>query len=206
MPSSSTPARGRPLGFDRRHAIAAATAAFWEHGYEATSISMLESATGLARSSLTNTFRTKHDLMLTCLDYYLSLVEQELVTPLHNTATDGVLALHQFFDRLDTLKHSDPGRHGCLVVNSIIDFADTKPDINQRIVRYQQLLHDGFYAALGRARHASQLVPTTPSDAANVLVALAIAINIAARADHAGDAASRTTAAAHHLITSWQRP
>lgn len=202
---SSIPGRGRPLGFDRGTATVAATAAFWKHGYEAASISILEEATGLSRSSITNTFGTKHELMLTCLDYYLDLVERELVNPLRDVAIDGVVALHQFFDRLETLKHTDPGRYGCLVVNSVTDFGDTRPDVSERIVRYQQMLQDGFCAALERARDARQLVPSIPSDAADVLVAITVAVNVAARSDHTGHAASRTTSAAHHLIISFQR-
>ena len=203
MLESPVSARGRPLGFDRETALKAATASFWQHGYEATLISTLESATGLARSSITNTFGTKHDLLLACLDSYLDILDETLLRPLHSPDIEGAGALLGFFSSLESLKFTEPGSHGCLMVNTATELSGRDPDIAPRTNRYLQLLRDGFDAALGRAR-ADGALGRAPDDAAHVLVALAITVNFVARADHGISEASRTTAAAQSLIESWR--
>jgi AcrR family transcriptional regulator len=59
--------RGRPRGYDPATALAAATDAFWEHGYQATSLDDLSAATGMNRPSLYAAFGDKRALYLAAL-------------------------------------------------------------------------------------------------------------------------------------------
>ena len=56
--------------FDHDQVLDAALQAFWEKGYEATSLNDLLEATGLARQSLYNTFGDKRGLFLASLRRY----------------------------------------------------------------------------------------------------------------------------------------
>lgn len=63
---------GRPRSFDRDAALDAAITVFWEHGYDATSISMLTKALGIGGPSIYAAFGDKQTLFIEALDRYLS--------------------------------------------------------------------------------------------------------------------------------------
>jgi AcrR family transcriptional regulator len=62
--------RGRPLSFDRDAALDRAMHVFWEHGYEAASISELTSAMGITPPSLYTAFGDKEHLFLEAIERY----------------------------------------------------------------------------------------------------------------------------------------
>ncbi len=63
-------AGGRPRGFDREEALAAAMELFWSHGYEGVSLSELTAAMGVAPQSLYAAFGSKAALYREALDRY----------------------------------------------------------------------------------------------------------------------------------------
>src|SRR6185369_2304460 len=64
--------RGRPRSFDREAALERAMLLFWEHGYEATSLSQLTSAMGISPPSLYAAFGDKQALFLETVDRYIA--------------------------------------------------------------------------------------------------------------------------------------
>ncbi|MBB5122451.1 TetR family transcriptional regulator [Streptomyces eurocidicus] len=62
--------RGRPRSFDREAALETATLAFWEHGYEATSVADLTRAMGIAPPSLYAAFGNKEALFAEVVEVY----------------------------------------------------------------------------------------------------------------------------------------
>ncbi|GHS88500.1 TetR family transcriptional regulator [Actinomycetota bacterium] len=60
----------RPRQFDEHEVLIAAREQFWHQGYEATSMSDLCAATGVASQSLYGAFGSKHDLFVRTLDEY----------------------------------------------------------------------------------------------------------------------------------------
>jgi AcrR family transcriptional regulator len=63
-------ARGRPRSFDREEALARATTAFWERGFEPTSISDLTEAIGISAPSLYAAFGDKRTLFREVVESY----------------------------------------------------------------------------------------------------------------------------------------
>ena len=61
---------GRPKTFDETAALDQAMQVFWAKGYAPTSLTDLLAATGLSKSSLYETFGSKHDLFLKALERY----------------------------------------------------------------------------------------------------------------------------------------
>jgi AcrR family transcriptional regulator len=62
--------RGRPLSFDRDAALENAMHVFWEHGYEAASVSDLTQAMGITPPSLYAAFGDKEKLFLEAIERY----------------------------------------------------------------------------------------------------------------------------------------
>jgi TetR/AcrR family transcriptional regulator, copper-responsive repressor len=80
-PPPSRP-RGRPRAYDPAQALAAATGAFWQAGYSATSLDALSEATGMNRPSLYGAFGDKRALYLQALQAYADGGQQAMRTAL----------------------------------------------------------------------------------------------------------------------------
>jgi AcrR family transcriptional regulator len=63
---------GRPLSFDRDAALHQAMLLFWQHGYEATSLSALTTAMGVTPPSIYTAFGDKKQLFLEAVKRYCS--------------------------------------------------------------------------------------------------------------------------------------
>jgi AcrR family transcriptional regulator len=70
--SCAKKSRGRPKVFDRDAALDKAMTLFWQHGYEATSLSDLVEATGAKAPTLYAEFTNKEGLFRAVLDRYIS--------------------------------------------------------------------------------------------------------------------------------------
>ena len=69
---------GRPRKAEPEVALAAAMNAFWEKGYESTSMSDLTEATGFHKASLYKTFGDKHHLFFSALKLYFKKSSKDL--------------------------------------------------------------------------------------------------------------------------------
>ncbi|CAM3355259.1 TetR/AcrR family transcriptional regulator [Kibdelosporangium persicum] len=121
---------GRPKEFDERAAIGRAMEAFWERGYEGTSTQALCEATGLGRSSIYNTFTSKHELFVRALDHYAERGQRDRAELLESCET-GIECFRALFAY--TIDDDIQGRRGCLVVNTVAEFGDRDPEISARI-------------------------------------------------------------------------
>ncbi|MFF2809007.1 TetR/AcrR family transcriptional regulator [Streptomyces sp. NPDC058000] len=142
----------RPRKFDEGRAVDAAMEAFWAAGYEATSTQDLCDATGLGRSSIYNTFKSKHDLFERALARYMEHKNAELAELLGSgsdsdsdtgtgtgteadtpTARQMLRAVLQRIIDEEFTRHPD-GR-GCLVVNTAIEVSSHDPSVAATLER-----------------------------------------------------------------------
>ncbi len=108
----------RPRQFDEDRAVDSAMRAFWSSGYERTSTQDLCAATGLGRSSIYNTFSSKHDLFERALRKYMREKNSGIFAVLdgEGPARDKLRAL--LWQIIDA-PQDDP--LGCLVVNATVE-------------------------------------------------------------------------------------
>ncbi|MFD5697104.1 TetR/AcrR family transcriptional regulator [Streptomyces lasiicapitis] len=122
----------RPRTFDEERALDAAMRAFWANGYEATSTQDLCEATGLGRSSIYNTFTSKHDLFRRALARYIDVMSVPQAEILEDAERPGLERIPPLFARIvDTefdYREDDERSIGCLTVNTVVELARRDPE------------------------------------------------------------------------------
>jgi len=130
---------GRPRGFEENAALDAAARVFWEKGFEGATLSDLECATGINRSSMFAAFGNKEALFKLAWDRYmdteLSYVKEAFEKP----------TLHEFieFSLHATVAHlsnpKNPG--GCLSVHGALATGDEGSRVKQWIIEARKRGH-----------------------------------------------------------------
>lgn len=105
--------------------------AFWVKGYEATSTQDLCDATGLGRSSIYNTFSSKHDLFRRALARYMDAMNARQFDILEDTERPAIERLRALFTRVidgEFEQREDGHSIGCLTVNTTVELAARDPE------------------------------------------------------------------------------
>ena len=139
----------RPREFDEDEVLAKAMELFWTHGYDATSITDLMDATGLAKGSLYKGFGDKKRLFMLALDSYLTDANAALLE-CDTTSQTGCEALERVFSGVVGMSTRSGVRRGCLSVNSAIELAPHDPDVRNRLRRNTRQKERTFAAIIRR--------------------------------------------------------
>ncbi|WP_310714898.1 TetR/AcrR family transcriptional regulator [Streptomyces lydicus] len=173
----------RPRKFDEARAVDAAMEAFRAAGYEATSTQDLCDATGLGRSSIYNTFKSKHDLFERALARYMERKNGELAALLAGElpARQKIRALLQLV--IDEECADDADGRGCLVVNSCAEVAAHDPSVAASLERDYGVRLEALRAVIEAGRRAGDV--TGDRDArtlAHLVIATIGGLRVSARA------------------------
>src|SRR5688572_89505 len=139
--------------FNEEEVLQKATNLFWLKGYNGTSMDELTKATCLSRSSIYNSFGTKYNLFIQCLNHYKQNQYKALTLSLHRS--DSSLNKIQLLFRLaiDDLTR-DKDKKGCLIVNTTAELANLEDKISTFVKKnmedfenlFQQLIKEGQQA------------------------------------------------------------
>jgi TetR/AcrR family transcriptional regulator, transcriptional repressor for nem operon len=168
--------RGRPRAFDETAVLDTAVDVFWRSGYVHASVADISAATGLAPSSIYNTYGSKLDLFACALDRYLDVIIGQVLDPLENGSA-GLADVDTFFQRLAT-SGGQTRLPGCLAANTIGEFRDAPPLIAERIARYRRLLLRAFRAALTRAAASGEIPAEAVAPRAEAFLSIVIASSL----------------------------
>jgi TetR/AcrR family transcriptional repressor of nem operon len=137
----------RPREFDTDEAIGNVADVFWAKGYEATSVSNLEEATGLARPRLYAAFGSKQEMLYKSIAFYLS---NEIERVLQMVEGGGVEGISDWFRRFGVVRERLPERAqmGCLMVNTMVELGDTDQEVLALGDRYLKRVAGVFRTAL----------------------------------------------------------
>jgi len=127
--------------------------AFWQKGYEATSLTDLCTCTGLHKGSLYQAFGDKHTLFMRSLKHY---ADREF--------KDTAAVAYQFESPLDSIRaivrtvcdHAAEGR-GCLMINSMVELAPHDPEVKRAIENEGEKRIRVFTELLSKARDRGEI-------------------------------------------------
>lgn len=132
----------RPREFEFDEALQKAMEVFWAQGYEGTSLSNLESGTGLLRGSIYAAFGNKADLYQKALSFYIEREVSGGELMLAGDKAGGGIA--SGFKRIEAFLqipidgfHTYKDRRGCFMCNAAVDRA-------QHCEATKALVQDGF--------------------------------------------------------------
>lgn len=129
----------RPREFDEDEVIARAQELFWSRGYEATSVTDLMEATGLAKGSLYKGFGDKRSFFLRTLDAYID-DGFATVRSLLSAAPSPEQGLRRWLMMIVDMATCKGERRGCYAVNCATELASHDPEIRERIeANYRRL-------------------------------------------------------------------
>ena len=112
----------RKKEFDVDAVLNKAMEAFWNRGYEATSLNDLLDCMQIPRASLYNAFGNKHTLFLNALRRYDVVCRRADVAKRVNVPSPRQAILSLFRDRVTTVvKHG--ARNGCLLINTALELS-----------------------------------------------------------------------------------
>lgn len=151
---------GRPIQFDPDQALKSAMSLFWRKGYEATSLQDLLQATGLSKSSLYQTFGSKHALFERSVDRY----RRDLVSEMREMLTQarsGRTFIDQALLGVAGETRGRNARRGCLVMNTASEFAQRDPDIAKLVKQGTRAFAEVFEAAIVQAQKEGDIPPET---------------------------------------------
>lgn len=198
--SGAARTRGRPRSFDRATALEAALLAFWEHGYEATSVSDLTRVMDIGTPSLYAAFGDKRSLFEEVVQEYGvrygSFGDRALAE--EPTARAGIERML----REAAAEYTAPGRPpGCLVIHAAANCSTAEVEESLRERRNANI------AAIERRIGADVEAGVLPPDTDAAALARYTGAMIQGMSQQARDGASRTEleALAEIALAVWPR-
>jgi AcrR family transcriptional regulator len=155
--------RGRPRSFDRDDALERAMHVFWEHGYEATSISQLTAAMGINPPSLYAAFGDKEKLFLAVVDRYQAGPADEFERALADepTARGAVEMLLKVAAAELTCETHPPG---CLVVLAAATCSQESAGVQASLVKLRAYMQGKLKARFEKAIRNGELPKSVNAD------------------------------------------
>jgi len=194
---------GRTQSFDSDAAVRAARDLFWDRGYDQASLSDLEQATGLNRSSLYHAFGNKRGLFDAAVQNYLTTVIRPGLAILWRGSADAS-ALLEYFEGLRyavaTLPVDSP-RRGCLLVNCATGLAGHDDPARTVVDDYRAELAEGLRMALVSAGLGTDHYAADLDAKVRTLTSLSVSAMVLSRVNR--DEAVAVLATAGAQIEAW---
>ncbi|WP_176489092.1 TetR/AcrR family transcriptional regulator [Rhizorhabdus dicambivorans] len=139
--------------FDIDETLTRAMQTFWAHGYEATSMQDLVTATGVNRASIYATYGDKRALFLTALRKYDGEIRRRMLAELAETKTPAE-AIAAVFDKFIGQTTVPQGNWGCFLVNTALELAAHDDEISELVNAAQDEIEAFFLAMIRKGQQS----------------------------------------------------
>ncbi|HEC18717.1 MAG TPA: TetR/AcrR family transcriptional regulator [Gammaproteobacteria bacterium] len=147
---------GRPREFDTEQALEAAMRQFWRRGYTATSLQDLLDAMQISKSSFYQTFDSKHTLFQRCIEHYRHGLENDMLQHLQQSPSARQF-IEDTFHSIGNSKQQDTAQHGCLIMNTASEFAQSDPTIAELVRSGTKKMRAVFLRAVKRGQQEGDI-------------------------------------------------
>ena len=190
---------GRPLSFDRSAALKKAMLAFWQHGYETTSIVDLTAAMGITAPSLYTAFGDKKQLFLEAVELYAG-DPTELAGAIDRALSAREAAAEMLNSAAEAFT-GDATPRGCLLASATASGSSESADVQLAVANIRRRVMNVLASRIERDVAAGLLPAETDAAAvAGMVMAVTQGMSVLAR-----DGASRETlrAIAETALAGW---
>ncbi len=155
----------RPREFDAEQVMQDAMDAFWEHGYNATSVNDLLAEMKMNRGSLYGAFGDKKTLFLATLDKYDQQRSAEIHEILHRPGPVRS-ALREWFDQIADMCTGQAGMRGCMAIKSAMEMAPHDKEIADWVKKFHRRNHKMVAEVLRRGQAQGEISAGIDADIA----------------------------------------
>jgi TetR/AcrR family transcriptional repressor of nem operon len=171
---------GRPKEFDEDDLVDAAKAAFWMHGYRATSLRAIAEQSGVLPGSIHQSYGSKHELFLAALQSYAD--DTAAAAAALRGADAPLEAVRELIAAAVDHAADSPGA-GCMLGNTAAELLPADPDIQRIVSQAFDSLRLEISEALQAAAERGLLDDRADCDAyAEVILAVVQGLHITSRA------------------------
>lgn len=186
--------------YNENDVLEGAMQAFWRHGYEATSIQDLVSATGINRGSIYAAYASKHGLFLRALEHYDNAYRKAHLQRIaaQYAPLDAIIASFEAAAR----RADDPAMpNGCLLVNTALERSPHDPEVGQFVAQSLQAVEDFFHDRIEAAQRDGELRAQFDARAtAQALLGLFLGLRVLTRAGASSAAANSIISQARSML------
>jgi len=115
--------------------IIAARDLFWSHGYEATTLAEIVKKAEVNSGSLYYFFKTKEELLLAVLDWYMENLFPQLIEPILAHISDPIERVFALLDGYRKALVATGCTYGCPIGNLTLELGDSLPRAREKLAK-----------------------------------------------------------------------
>lgn len=154
---------------------------FWVHGYEATSVRLLEKEMGINQFSIYASFKNKKNLFIESIRNYREYVKKNRFQVLLQKDA-GLAELESFLLSAANTKKTGAETKGCLIVNTAGELGNKDNDISFEVNLYYDFIRDMLKNVLRNAIEKKEIpAETSIEQQANFFLGVMQSISVASK-------------------------